>query len=95
LPTSPPHAPIHCHRRFHKPPPRRFTPTIPHTHKSNNLHILELIPDNMNKDHDEKLAEEPANNGDEHTLTSPNDASVLQSTSSPRTRPRHTRKAIH
>ena len=31
----------------------------------------------MNKEHDEKLTEEPANNGDEHTLASPNDASVL------------------
>jgi hypothetical protein len=40
----------------------------------------------MNKDHDEKLAEEPANNRDEHTLTSPNDASVLQLTSSPQIR---------
>ncbi|KAM0691474.1 hypothetical protein Q7P36_010245 [Cladosporium allicinum] len=29
----------------------------------------------MDKDHDETLAEESTNNRDEHTLTSPNDAS--------------------
>jgi hypothetical protein len=48
-----------------------------HTQTNQTLHILELIPDNMNKEHDEKLTEEPTNNGDEHTLASPNDASVL------------------
>ena len=66
-----------------------------HTKTNQTLHILELIPDNMNKEHDEKLTEEPANNGDEHTLASPNDASVLQSTSSPQTRPRYTRRTTH
>jgi hypothetical protein len=35
------------------------------------------MSDNINKDRDEKLAEEPVNNPAERTLTSPDDARVL------------------
>ena len=66
-----------------------------HTQPNQTPHIPELILDNMDKDHDETLAEESTNNRDEHTLTSPNDASVLQSTSSPQTRARRTRRTIY
>jgi hypothetical protein len=39
--------------------------------------ILEAMSDNINKDRDEKLAEEPVNNPAERTLASPDDARVL------------------
>ena len=76
--TSPTGAPIYCCHR-HIP---HFIASDIHTHHTSHKtkqtpNILEAMSDNINKDRDEKLAEEPVNNPAERTLASPDDARVL------------------